>query len=76
MSLDQRKIAVQLNVQGREQLVVGVGNYGVDPDLGGVLKVQTSKGKDAPELMFIEELWNGTIRRGHSQGCDFLIRLG
>lgn len=76
VSLDQRKVAVQMHIQGREQLVVGIGNYGVDPDLGGVLRVQTSNRKDAPELMFLEDLWTGKIRRGHSLGCDFLIHLG
>jgi hypothetical protein len=76
VSLDQRKVAVQLNIQGREELIVGVGDYDVDPDLGGVLRVQTSNRKDAPELMFVEGLWNGTIRRGHALGCDFLIHLG
>jgi hypothetical protein len=40
------------------------------------LRVQTSNRKDAPELMFVEELWSGTIRRGHALGCDFLIHLG
>jgi hypothetical protein len=73
--LNQRQVAVHIHVQGREQLVFGFGNYEVDPDLGGVLRVQTGDGHDAPELLFVEDLWTGQIRRGHALGCDFLIHL-
>jgi len=74
-TLDQRKVAVHFQVQGREQLVVGTGDYGVDPDLGRVLRVQTSDRRNAPTLLFVEDRWTGKIHRGHALGCDFLINL-
>ena len=75
-TLDQRKVAVHIQIQGREKLVVGTGDYGVDPDLGRVLRVQTSDRRNAPELLFVEDRWTGKIHRGHAVGCDFLINLG
>jgi hypothetical protein len=74
-ALDRRKVAVHIHIKGREQLVLGVGDYGEDPDLGGVLRVQPSNSRE-PELLFVEQLWTGTIRRGHALGCDYLIHLG
>jgi hypothetical protein len=75
VNLDQRKVAVHIHIQGREQLVFGVGDYQVDPDLGGVLRVQDLGSADGPELMFLEDEWTGRIRPGHGLGCDFLIHL-
>ena len=75
VNLDQRKIAVQLHIQGREQLVFGVGDYQVDPDLGGVLRVQELGCAGGPELMFLEDQWTGNIGSGNGLGCDFLIHL-
>jgi hypothetical protein len=75
VNLDQRKVAVHIHIQGREQLVFGVGEYQVDPDLGGVLRVQEVGSGDGPELMFLEDRWTGRIRPGHALGCDFLIHL-
>jgi hypothetical protein len=72
--LDQQKVAVHLQVQGREELMIGVGEYEIDPDLGGVLRVQTSPGEDT-HFLFLEREWTGKIRRGTALGCDFLIRL-
>jgi len=74
-TLDQRKVAVHIHIQGRDKLVVGTGDYGVDPDLGRVLRVQTSDRRNAPELLFVEDRWTGKIHRGHAVGCDFLINL-
>jgi hypothetical protein len=75
VNLDQRKIAVQLHIQGREQLVFGVGDYQVDPDLGGVLRVQEVGCAAGAELLFLEAQWTGNIRPGNGLGCDFLIHL-
>jgi hypothetical protein len=73
--LHQRQVAVHMHIQGREQLVFGVGDYGVDPDLGGVLLLRTSSRPNAPELLFVDNHWTGTIRPGKALGCDFLIQL-
>jgi hypothetical protein len=75
VNLDQRKVAVQLHIQGREQLVFGVGDYQVDPDLGGVLRVQEVGCADGAELLFLEEQWTGRIGPGHGLGCDYLIHV-
>ena len=74
-NLDRRKVAVQITAQGREQLVVGSGDYHVDPELGGVLRVRSTGSESGVELLFVEDFWTGEIRRGHALGCDFLIRL-
>ena len=55
--------------------MLGIGEYEMDPDLGGVLRVQGAKKNDQPELLFLEREWTGNIRRGHGLGCDYLIRL-
>ena len=75
VKLDQRKVAVQLHIQGRQQLVFGVGDYQVDPDLGGVLRVQEVGCPAGAELLFLEEQWTGCIGSGHGLGCDFLIHV-
>ena len=75
MNLDQRSVAVQIHIQGREQLMFGVGDYQVDPDLGGVLRVQELGCADGAELLFLEAEWTGRIRSGHGLGCDFLIHV-
>jgi hypothetical protein len=75
VNLDQRRVAVHIHIQGREQLVFGVGVYQVDPDLGGVLRVQEVGHADGAELLFLEDHWTGRIRPGHALGCDFLIHL-
>jgi len=56
-------------------MLVGSGDYQIDPDLGGVLRVHSDETDPDVELLFIEDAWNGEIRRGHGLGCDFLIRL-
>jgi hypothetical protein len=75
VTLDQRKVAVQLHIQGREQLVFGVGDYQLDPDLGGVLRVQEVGCANGAELLFLEDQWTGRIGSGHGLGCDFLIHV-
>ena len=75
VNLDQRKVAVHLRIQGREQLVFGVGDYHLDPDLGGVLRVQELGCANGAELLFVEQQWTGRIGSGHGLGCDFLIHV-
>jgi hypothetical protein len=74
-NLDQRKVAVHILTQGRAELMIGVGEYAVDPDLGGVLKIESPNEADPFQLLFVENEWRGRIGRGHALGCDFLIRL-
>jgi hypothetical protein len=74
--LDQRSIAVHLVAQGRERVLRGVGSYGADPDLGGVLRVAVEDDAGAFELLFVESQWTGTIESGAALGYDYLLRVG
>lgn len=75
-SLDQRQVAVQLLAQGRERLLRGVGAYGPDPDLGGVLRVAIRDEAGPYELVFVEGQWSGRIESGAGVGCDYLMHVG
>ena len=75
-SLDGKKIAVHLVVNGKERLVQGVGAFGLDTRLGGVLRIECSATDDEDlELLICESEWQGQIKPGEAFGCDYVIRL-
>ena len=74
-SLDGKKIAVHLVVNGKERLVHGVGAFGLDARLGGVLRVQCNSIEDDFELLICENEWQGLIKPGEAFGCDYVLRL-
>jgi hypothetical protein len=74
-SLDQRKIAVQLVINGSERLVKGVGSFGLDAKLGGVLRIECTDANGSFDLLIRENDWNGQIKPGTPFGCDYFVYL-
>jgi len=72
-ALDQRRIAVQLVVLGREHLVTGRGVYERHGE-GGRLHIELPASAGF-ELVLLEKSWRGTILPGDDYDCDFLIRI-
>src|SRR5690348_11111709 len=74
-SLDGKKIAIHLVVSGKERLVQGVGAFGLDSRLGGVLRVHCTAIDEEFELLICENEWQGEIKSGEAFGCDYVLRL-
>lgn len=75
-SLDRQSIAVELNTPAGRKLVLGMGQYRTDPDLGPVLQIAVSDERASYDLLLVEGEWAGTIEPGAAYGCDFLLRIG
>jgi hypothetical protein len=74
-SLDHKSIAVHLVINGRERVVRGVGNFGLDARLGGILRVSCTDTKGDFDLLLSEKDWKGQVKPGESLGCDYLVRI-
>jgi hypothetical protein len=74
-SLDHKSIAVHLVINGRERVVRGVGTFGLDARLGGVLRVSCSDTKGNFDLLLSEKDWKGQVKPGESLGCDYLVQI-
>lgn len=74
-TLDHKTIAVHLVINGRERVLRGVGTFGLDTRLGGILRVTCSDAKGGFDLLFSEKDWKGQIRPGDSLGCDYLVQI-
>lgn len=75
-ALDQRRIAIHLVAQGRERVLRGIGAYGSDPSLGGVLRVAIRDEAGPYDLLFVDGQWRGRIESGEALGCDYLMHVG
>lgn len=74
-SLDHKSIAVHLVINGRERVLRGIGNFGLDSRLGGILRVTCSDSKGNFDLLLSEQDWKGQVKPGESLGCDYLVRI-
>ena len=74
-SLDGKKIAIHLVVNGKERFVQGEGAFGLDARLGGVLRVHCTAIDEDFELLICENEWQGEIKSGEAFGCDYVLRL-
>jgi hypothetical protein len=74
-SLDHKSIAVHLVINGRERVVRGLGTFGLDARLGGVLHVTCSDTKGNFDLLLSEKDWKGQVMPGESLGCDYLVQI-
>src|SRR6478735_1226298 len=74
-NLDHKSIAIHLVVNGRERVVRGVGTFGLDARLGGVLHVNCSDPKGNFDLLLSEKDWKGQVQPGESLGCDYLVQI-
>jgi len=73
-ALDQRTVAVQLQVMGQKRVLLGRGAYERDPDQGAVLRIRFDTDPDS-EILIQEAHWSGKILPGKDVGCDYLIEL-
>ena len=74
-SLDQRTIAIQLVIAGNERLVKGVGAFGLDAKLGGVLRIECADSTGGFEILICERDWQGQIKPGAAFGCEYFLYL-
>lgn len=72
--LHQRTVAVELALDGRQQVLLGRGVYERDDQLGGLLRIELLADAGC-EFVLVENSWNGEIQSDPSHGCEFLIRL-
>jgi hypothetical protein len=70
-----RTIAVELDANGRQSVVRGVGIYEQYPASGSVLRILVSDPAGDFELILDENRWHGLILEGHHPGCDHSISL-
>jgi len=74
-NLDHKSIAIHLVINGRERVVRGVGNFGLDARLGGILRVTCSDSRGNFDLLLSEKDWKGQVKPGESLGCDYLVQI-
>jgi hypothetical protein len=74
-NLDHRTVGVHLVVKGRERVVRGLGTYGLDAKLGGVLRIHCHDDSGSFEILIREKEWKGEIKSGAALGCDFIVTL-
>jgi hypothetical protein len=74
-TLDHKKIAIHLVINGRERVLRGVGTFGLDARLGGILRVTCSDTKGTFDLLLSEKDWKGQVKSGDSLGCDYLVQI-
>jgi hypothetical protein len=73
-ALDGRSVAVHLCLPMDERTLIGVAEFGVDPDLGPALKVIVEDSAEL-ELLIPERSFRGRITAGDPSGCDFSVEL-
>jgi hypothetical protein len=73
--LDHQKVAVHLVIKGRERVVRGLGTYGLDARLGGVLRIHCADDSGNFEILIREKAWKGEIKSGAAFGCDYVVAL-
>jgi hypothetical protein len=73
-ALDGHSVAVQVAVAGREQILVGHGEYGQDSEHGKTLRITVTGDSDL-EIILAESEWKGSILPGGQHGCDYMVCL-
>ena len=62
-------------INGNERLVKGVGAFGLDAKLGGVLRIECSDATGGFDLLICESDWKGQIKPGAAFGCEYFLYL-
>jgi hypothetical protein len=73
--LHQRKIAVDLEIHGRQVHFTGTATYDRDPQLGPILKIQVPDPAGEFDLILREDRFQGPIAKATEPGCDYHISL-
>jgi hypothetical protein len=73
--LDQRHIAVEVEIAGRLSVLRGVGHYEVYDPQGGRLRIELQDPAGVPEIQIQERGWDGIATVDTRFGCDYRIVL-
>mgnify|MGYP003344828521 CR=1 FL=1 len=73
--LDDRKIAVELCLDGPPRVVRGTGYYEPGFGPGPALRIEVCEPTGGFDLILYEDQWTGTITDDQNFGCDYRIRL-
>ncbi len=74
-----KRIALVMDVQGRDVVLEGTTSLRSDPHQGKVLQVTIAEGSDgavgAPVFLISERHWKQKICSGFAFGCDYMLDL-
>ena len=73
--LDQKTVAVELDIGGELRVLRGAGNFVHEPPLGDCLRIVSGDPDDPFEILLRKSEWAGTIAVDERHGCDYRIRL-
>jgi hypothetical protein len=73
---DQKRMVVELTMQGEKRLLPGVATYSVDPTIGKCLRIALDDPASGPlEILLSEQNWSGEIVPDTTHGAEYLVRL-
>jgi len=73
--LGERRIAVDLHVNGERRVVRGIGIYEPCTGSKGTLRIEITESAGDFEIVLDEDGWKGQIVADHEIGCDYRICL-
>jgi hypothetical protein len=73
--LDQRTIALEVQIANRRCVLKGVGQFEPRGELGALLRVGVEDPSGNFEVVLLEKQWNGRIHTGEAFDCDFAVQL-
>lgn len=72
---DKARFAVRIAAVGQQPLR-GMAHFQRDDQLGNILRISLDGDLAGnPEIIVVEEQWNGLITSGDRYGCDFCLSL-
>jgi len=74
--LDQRTVAVEMQIGSRQTVVQGLARYDAAEGSAPALHICVNDGAGNFEIRLEESLFRGTVDSGKKFGCDFHIDLG
>jgi hypothetical protein len=73
---DGKRIAVVLGIEGKRQVLRGVGHWSYHPTLGNALRIPIDGDQGcASEILLAEESWRGEAALDNQYGCEVRITL-
>jgi hypothetical protein len=73
--LANRKIAIDVEINGRQVTLHGVAAYETLPKIGAVLRVHVLDPAGDFDVILQEGRWSGPILTDRTSGCDYRIAL-
>jgi hypothetical protein len=73
---DGKRIAVVLAIEGKRQVLRGVGHWSDHPTLGNALRIPLEGDPScASEILLTQDSWSGEVKPDTQYGCDLSITL-